>query len=101
MNIYEQINNQVLEGLEKQGMRWFMPWKSGREQQPMNYVTGKYYRGFNPWMLNMVMRKTNWEYNQWMTYKQAESKGGQVIIGSKASSVYFFKVSYKDNKTGK
>ena len=100
-NIYEKINDQVLEGLEKQGMRWFMPWKSGREQQPMNYVTGKYYRGFNPWMLNMVMRETNWEYNQWMTYKQAESKGGQVITGSKASSVYFFKVSYKDNKTKK
>ena len=100
-NIYEKINQQVLEGLEKQGMRWFMPWKSGEALQPMNYATGKYYRGFNPWMLNMVMRETNWEHNQWMTYKQAESKGGQVITGSKASSVYFFKVSYKDNKTGK
>ena len=33
--------------------------------------------------------------------RATESKGGQVITGSKASSVYFFKVSYKDNKTGK
>lgn len=100
-NIYEKINQQVLEGLEKKGMRWFMPWKSGKALQPMNYATGKYYRGFNPFMLNFVMEDREYQHNQWMTYKQAQDKGGQVKTGEKSSVVYFYKVSYKDNKTGK
>ena len=52
LNLYEKINNQVLEGLKKQGLNWFKPWKAGKCNQPMNFATGKFYRGFNIFMLN-------------------------------------------------
>ena len=91
-NIYEKINQQVLEGLEKEGLNWFRPWKSGGANQPMNYSTGKFYRGFNIFMLNFVMVDKEYQYNQWMTYKQAQAKGGQVKSGETATDVYFYKV---------
>jgi len=100
MNIYEQINNQVLEGLEKEGLNWFRPWKAGDVNQPMNYSTGKFYRGFNIFMLNFVMVDKEYEFNQWMTYKQAQAKGGQVKTGETATDVYFYKISYKNTETG-
>jgi antirestriction protein ArdC len=99
-NIYDKINDQVLEGLEKEGLNWFRPWKSGQANQPMNYSTGKFYRGFNIFMLNFEMVDKEYEYNQWMTYKQAKAKGGQVKTGSKSTDVYFYKVSYQNTKTG-
>ena len=99
-NIYDKINQQVLEGLEKEGLNWFRPWKSGGANQPMNYSTGKFYKGFNIFMLNFVMVDKQYEYNQWMTYKQAQAKGGQVKTGSKSTDVYFYKVSYQNTKTG-
>jgi antirestriction protein ArdC len=100
-NIYDKINDQVLEGLEKEGLNWFKPWKSGGANQPMNYSTGKFYRGFNIFMLNFVMVDKEYEYNQWMTYKQAQAKGGQVKSGETAIDVYFYKVSYQNTETGK
>ena len=99
-NIYDKINNQVLEGLEKDGLNWFRPWKSGQGNQPMNYSTGKFYRGFNIFMLNFEMVDKEYEYNQWMTYKQAQAKGGNVKTGSKSTDVYFYKVSYQHKVTG-
>ena len=99
-NIYDKINDQVLEGLEKQGLNWFRPWKSGQANQPMNYSSGKFYKGFNIFMLNFEMVDKEYEYNQWMTYKQAQAKGGQIKTGSKSTDVYFYKVSYQNTKTG-
>ena len=100
-NIYDKINDQVLEGLEKEGLNWFRPWKSGQANQPMNYSSGKFYKGFNIFMLNFVMVDREYEYNQWMTYKQAQAKGGQVKTGETATDIYFYKVSYHNATTGK
>jgi len=100
INLYEKINNQVLEGLKKQGLNWFKPWKAGKCNQPMNFATGKFYRGFNIFMLNFEMIQKGYEFNQWMTYKQAQSKGGQVKTGSKSTDVYFYKVSFQNMETG-
>ena len=100
-NIYDKINDQVLEGLEKEGLNWFRPWKSGQANQPMNYSSGKFYKGFNIFMLNFEMVDKQYEYNQWMTYKQAQAKGGQVKTGETATDIYFYKVSYHNATTGK
>jgi antirestriction protein ArdC len=67
----------------------------------MNYSSGKFYKGFNIFMLNFVMVDKQYEYNQWMTYKQAQAKGGQVKTGETATDIYFYKVSYHNATTGK
>jgi antirestriction protein ArdC len=100
-DIYSRINDLVIEGLTKEGMQWFKPWKGGEENAPFNLHTKRYYNGFNIFMLNCVMREMDWEYNQWMTFKQISEKGGKVIKGSKSTEVYFWQIGYFDNKTGK
>ena len=100
-DIYSRINDLVIEGLTKEGMQWFKPWKGGQENAPFNLHTKRYYNGFNIFMLNFVMRNEGYEHNQWMTFKQISEKGGKVIKGSKSTEVYFWQIGYFDNKTGK
>jgi len=99
--IFERVNKLVIEGLKKEGMNWFKPWKGGQENSPLNLSTKRYYNGFNVFMLNCVMRSEGYEHNQWLTFKQVSLKGGKVIKGSKSSAVYFWQIGYFDNKTGK
>ena len=100
-DVYARINDLVIEGLTKEGMQWFKPWKGGQENAPFNLHTKRYYNGFNIFMLNFVMRTEGYEHNQWLTFKQISDKGGKVIKGSKSTEVYFWQIGYFDNKTGK
>lgn len=99
--VFDKINKLVIEGLEKEGMEWFKPWKGGQENAPFNLYTKRYYNGFNIFLLNCVMRAEGYKHNQWMTFKQISEKGGKVIKGSKSTEVYFWQIGYFDNKTGK
>ena len=98
--VFEKINKLVIEGLEKEGMQWFKPWKGGQENAPFNLHTKRYYNGFNIFLLNFVMRAEGYEHNQWMTFKQISENGGKVVKGSKSTEVYFWQIGYLDNKTG-
>ena len=98
---YEVINNLVLEGLKKDGLNWFKPWKGGQANAPFNFNSKTYYSGFNVFLLNAVMRGMNYSHNQWLTYKQCEANGGQVRKGEKSVEVYFWKIGYFDTKTKK
>lgn len=100
-DIFTKINDIVIDGLTKEGMAWFKPWKSGQANAPFNLHTKRFYNGFNIFMLNCVMKHEGYDHNQWLTYKQAADKGGNVIKGSKATDVYFWQIGFFDNKTGK
>ncbi len=100
-DVFARINDLVIEGLKKDGLNWFKPWKGGAENAPFNLHTKRYYNGFNIFMLNCVMREQGYEHNQWMTFKQVSEKGGKIIKGSKSTEVYFWQIGYFDNKTGK
>lgn len=95
-NIYKSINDKVLEGLEKEGLKWFMPWRSGMGNSPINNATGKAYKGINIWLLNIEMRSYPYQSNEWVTYKQAIDKGGNVKKGEKSTQVYYWKISFYD-----
>jgi len=95
-NIYKTINDKVLEGLEKDGLKWFMPWKSGMGNSPINNATKKAYKGINIWLLNIEMRTNGYESNEWVTYKQAIDKGGNVKKGQKSTEVVYWKISFYD-----
>jgi len=100
-DVFARINDLVIKGLEKEGMQWFKPWKGGSENAPFNLQTKRYYNGFNIFLLNCVMREMDWEYNQWLTFKQIAAAGGKVLKGSKSTEVYFWQIGYFDNQTGK
>ena len=99
--VYSIINDIVIEGLNREGFAWFKPWKSGGENRPFNRAKKNFYKGFNVFMLNAVMRHNNYSTNQWLSYKQAKDLGGQVRKGEKSTEVFLWNIGYFDNKTQK
>lgn len=95
-NVYKSINDKVLEGLQKDGLKWFMPWKSGMGNSPVNNVTGKGYNGINIWILNATMRCENYKHNEWLTFKQAKAKNGTVKKGERSTQIIYWRVSFYD-----
>ena len=83
-DLISKINDQVITGLESKGLEWFKPFKTGKGNQPMNRVSKKYYTGFNIFILNNLCRAFDYEYNQWMTFKQCSELGGKVKKGGMA-----------------
>ena len=99
--IIQAVNDKVIEGLKDKGLQWFRPWKSGEENQPLNRLSKKHYKGFNIFLLNAEMIRHNYTSNQWLTFKQVSQMDGKVKKGSKSTEIYFWKLGYQDMKTGK
>lgn len=99
--VFERVNKIVLDGLKKDGLKWFKAWGAGEECRPFNLSNNRFYSGFNVFILNAEMRDKNYKYNQWMTFKQVIEKGGKIIKGSKSTEVYFWSIGYWDNKLEK
>ena len=97
-DLISKINDQVITGLESKGLEWFKPFKTGKGNQPMNRMSKKYYTGFNIFILNNLCRAFDYEYNQWMTFKQCSELGGKVKKGEKSNEIYFYKIGAFDNK---
>jgi antirestriction protein ArdC len=102
-DVYQIVNEIVIKGLETKGLQWFKSWKnaSGNTEFPINRQTGKAYNGINVFLLNALMLENEYSHNEWMTYKQAEALGGNVIKGSKSAEVFYYHVSFKDTDTNK
>ena len=96
INVYHTTNDLVIDGLKKDGLKWFMPWKSGMGNSPINNVTGRPYSGINIFLLNATMRMMGYPENEWLTYNQASTKKGNVKKGQKSTGVTFWNISFYD-----
>jgi antirestriction protein ArdC len=87
-NAYEVVTNRLIAKLESGVIPWRQPWKntSRGAHLPCNFTTGRSYRGINTIMLLC----SGFTSPQWMTYKQAQSIGGQVRKGETGSPVVFW-----------
>jgi antirestriction protein ArdC len=96
-NVYEIVTEQVIKQLESGTAPWRKPWRC---EPPCNLVSGKEYRGINPFLL----ASQGYGSRYWLTYNQASKLGGHVRKGEKSSLVTFWKIDdyQKENKdTGK
>lgn len=78
-SVAEIVSNEIIKKLEKGVAPWIKPWQGGK---PINYITGKPYRGINLLLL---------EAGQYLTFKQITEKGGHIRKGAKSSIVVFYK----------
>jgi len=85
MNVCGIINNQMMELLQQVTVPWSKPWNE-ENNMLKNLVTRKDYR--NKFVSAIVYAL---QHPYWMTFKQAQDKGGHVIKGSKSTSVIFWK----------
>lgn len=94
-DVYEIVTDRIIALLEAGTVPWRKPWKS-QTGIPRNFVSRKAYRGINTLLLHCM----NYESPYWLTYKQAEAKGGNVRKGEKACPVVFWKkLEIEDSKT--
>lgn len=93
MSVYEIVTEQVVKALESGVCPWRKPW-SGGHRAPMN-VSGREYRGINVFLLGL----SGYESPYWITYRQAQEKGGNVRKGERGQLVVFWRW-LKNEETG-
>jgi antirestriction protein ArdC len=91
-DLYEKVTNQMIAELEKGAVPWVKPWKGGNGGiMPINAATRRYYSGINILILWATREERAYPTTEWMTFKQAQEKGGCVRTGEKGTAVVFAK----------
>ena len=84
--LYEKVTNQIIADLEKGAVPWVNHGKgSGGGIMPINAATYRYYSGINVLILSATRDEHGYPTGEWMTFKQAQAKGGCVGKGEKGT----------------
>lgn len=96
--LYDQVTEKIISHLEKGVIPWRKPWKTLNTKPAMNYISKKFYTGVNFFVVNSM----NFDSPYWMTFKQAQQKGGKVKKGEKGTVIVFWKTFdiKEENKKG-
>lgn len=86
MNVYEIITERIIAKLDAGIIPWHKPWSSP-EMMPKSFNSRKEYRGINVMLLGCAGFPSPW----WLTFKQAQERGGMVRKGEKGTPVIFWK----------
>jgi antirestriction protein ArdC len=98
--VYEIITERIINMLDAGTVPWRKPW-AGDDAAPKSMQTGKPYRGVNAFLLAVIGMERGYTSSQWVTYKQAQERGGKVRKGEKGSPVVFWKrLDVEDKQTG-
>ena len=90
-NLYQTITNRILTALDQGIIPWKKPFKSNFSAIPVNYATGKSYRGINILLLNLTGWHMGYPSNAWLTFQQAKQLGGSVKKGERSETIVFWK----------
>jgi antirestriction protein ArdC len=100
MDIYQLVTDRILQQLAAGTVPWRKTWTVGL---PQSLTTGKEYRGINILLLGMTAHSSRY----WITYREAQRRGGHVRKGERATPVIFWKwrtpeeIQQQLQKTGK
>lgn len=90
-DIYVQVTDRIVTALEEGTVPWRRPWAAGADSH-RNPVSGTVYRGINPFLLELTGIDRGYSDPQWLTFKQAKTRGGSVRKGEKSTLVVFWKM---------
>ena len=91
-DIQETVTAQIISALESGTAPWRKPWKGNAS--PHNVISGKTYQGINWFLLSMMGG------GGFLTYKQAQSLGGNVRKGEKGNPIIFWNFIEKKKANG-
>jgi antirestriction protein ArdC len=91
-NVYEIITEKIISQLEQGVTPWRKPW---RTEMPCNLISGKEYRGVNPFLL----APQGYGSKYWLTFNQANKLGGHVRKGERSSMVTFWSIGEEKLRT--
>jgi len=92
-NIRKEVTDTIIKALEAGVAPWVKPWKSANGGLPQKQDTGQSYRGVN--VILLMLAGMAFASNEWYTFKQAQTRGGQVRKGEKGTMVVFWKMLTK------
>lgn len=90
LDIYAEITNKIIEGIEAGTPAWRQPWTGGGAGSFPTRANGEYYKGINVLVLWMATEKFGFTSPHWMTFKQAIELGGAVQKGEKSTRVIYY-----------
>lgn len=93
VDVYQIVTDRIVTMLEGGVAPWRKPWVSGAPLPPVNMVSGKPYKGINTFLLTASPYENPW----WLTFKQAQDRGGNVRKGEKGMPVIFWKMFEKQD----
>jgi antirestriction protein ArdC len=90
-DVYQTVTNNILAAMENGIIPWRKPFKTSFSPIPINFSTGKVYRGINVFLLNLACLQYGYPKNSWLTFNQAKQVGGNVKKGQSSESILFWK----------
>jgi antirestriction protein ArdC len=91
-SVYDIVTERILSELEKGEVPWRKPW---RALPPANLISKKHYRGINFFLLSLA----GYGSQYWLTYRQAQSLGGNVRKGEHGTKIVFWKFDKYETET--
>jgi len=89
-DLYAEVTSKVINSLESGVVPWVRPWQGAKGFNaglPVNFSTGRPYRGINI----LLLWASGYDDQRWLTYKQAQAVGANVRKGEHGSLVVFYK----------
>lgn len=98
-DIHAEITGKIIAQLEKGVVPWLRPWRETGVSvfgiRPRNAITKRHYSGINVLLLWAAADEAGYQSNDWLTFKQASDRGGNVRKGEKATEVVLLKKTTK------
>ena len=97
-DVYQTVTNNILAAMENGIIPWKKPFKTSFSPIPINFSTGKVYRGINIFLLNLACLQFGYPKNAWLTFRQAKRMGGYVKKGQSSETILFRKSTLINEK---
>jgi antirestriction protein ArdC len=90
-SLYDDITDKIIAELEAGKLPWVQPWGSTAAPlaMPKNAATNRHSSGINVLLLWGAVVQHGYPCQSWLTYKQAESLGGNVMKGARGTTIVY------------
>jgi antirestriction protein ArdC len=92
-SLYDEITNKIIAELEAGSVPWVQPWGTAAAKAPLampkNAATGRGYSGINVLILWGSVIENGFPGQNWLTFRQALSLGGNVRKGEHGTTVVY------------
>ncbi|NGO54518.1 ArdC family protein [Allomesorhizobium camelthorni] len=88
-SLYQEITDRIIAELERGTVPWVKPWGRAKADLglPKNAATGRFYSGINILILWGAVIERGYPSQNWLTFRQALSLGGNVRKGERGTTI--------------
>ena len=101
VSLYDEVTARIVDELEAGRFPWAQPWDAAAFAPglPRNADSGRSYSGINILILWAEAVRRGFSSQSWLTFRQAQSAGGQVRKGEKGTTI-FYAARFTPNEAG-